>query len=138
MGTPVTDRVSRRHSVQPVQRRLTQQHDQVLRLRWQIVQQRKDPIIRPLGTDLIEFSFGPTIQHTHGHVGTHVTDLRVVGERNVLARFTKDHRLDRVSARSGVDAVYRVVAKDLEDEVPKVSSTTDMVEDGRSHGLVLV
>ena len=110
----------------------------MLRLRRQIVQQREDTIIRPLSTDLIELPFGPTIQHTHGHVGTHVTDLRVVGERDILARFTNDHRLDWMRARSSVDSVYRVVAKDLEDEVPKVSSATDVVEDGRSHGLVFV
>ena len=102
------------------------------------MQQRKDPIVRPLRTDLIELPLGPTIQHAHGHIGTHVTDLGVVGEGDVLARFANDHGLDRVRTRSGVDAVDRVVAEDLEDEVPKVSSTTDMVEDGRSHSFIFV
>jgi hypothetical protein len=117
---------------------LTQQHDQLLRRGRQVVQQRKQRVVGILGTDLVQSPLGSTVDHAHGDAGSHVADLRVVRVRNVLSGSTDDHALDRVRSGSPVDSVDRVVTEDLEDEVPEIPSTSDIVEDGCSHGLVLV
>lgn len=108
----------------------------MLDTRWQFANSIKQTLVGDLAADLVKLALRTAVGQQDPLFGSKVREQTVVLEGDVDTVATNEHAL--VGVRRLADTVHLVVDKQLEEEKVKVTTSSDVVEDGCTHKVVRV